>query len=53
MVCNFNLYVLLLSAVLIKESESKWNLVWNDEFDNSTLDTDKWQIENETSPCHG
>jgi len=39
--------------VLIEKSESKFNLEWNDEFDSSTLDTDKWEIENESNQCHG
>jgi len=53
MICKLFLHVLLLGAILIEESESKWNLVWNDEFNYQTLDTDKWEIENESNPCHG
>jgi len=39
--------------VLIEKSELKLNLEWNDEFNSSILDTDKWEIENESNPCHG
>jgi len=53
MICKFNLYVLILGVILIKKSESKLNLEWNDEFNSSTLDTDKWKIENALSSCHG
>jgi len=53
MVCKFNRYVLWLSIILIEKSESKLNLEWNDEFNSSALDTDKWEIENESGSCHG
>jgi len=53
MFCKFCLHVFLLGVISIEESESKWNLLWNDEFNNQTLDMDKWEIENESKSCHG
>jgi hypothetical protein len=34
---------------------SEWVLIWNDEFDNETVDTNKWEIEDERErkECHG
>ncbi len=43
----------ILIVLLVKESYGGWNLIWNDEFDNQTLDTEKWEVENELDTCHG
>jgi len=43
----------LFIILLLKGSEAKWNLGWFDDFDDQTLDTEKWEIENESNPCHG
>jgi hypothetical protein len=32
---------------------SKWVLKWEDEFDNEAIDTNKWEIENESGQCNG
>jgi hypothetical protein len=32
---------------------SEWVLKWNDEFDNKTIDANKWDIENELQWCNG
>jgi hypothetical protein len=32
---------------------SNWVLKWEDEFDNKVIDTNKWEIENESGVCEG
>jgi hypothetical protein len=37
----------------VRKSQSGWDLIWNEEFIETIIDTDKWQIENELVSCHG
>jgi hypothetical protein len=39
--------------ICIRESQSEWNLIWNEEFDSEIIDSNKWEIENETVSCEG
>lgn len=34
-------------------TNEEWKLVWNDEFNESSLNTQKWELENESNGCHG
>jgi beta-glucanase (GH16 family) len=45
------LYVVI--VILVRQSMSEWVLEWEDEFDNKAIDTNKWEIENESDPCNG
>ncbi len=45
--------LVLLFMIFIRESQSGWNLTWNEEFDSEIIDSNKWEIENESNPCHG
>jgi hypothetical protein len=40
-------------VILVRQSMSNWILKWEDEFDNETIDTNKWEIENESGHCKG
>ncbi len=40
-------------VILVRQSMSKWVLKWEDEFDNEAIDTNKWEIENESGQCNG
>jgi hypothetical protein len=40
-------------VILVRQSMSKWVLKWNDEFDDETIDTNKWDVENESGQCQG
>jgi hypothetical protein len=40
-------------VILVRQSMSNWVLKWEDEFDNETVDTNKWEIENESGHCKG
>ncbi len=40
-------------VILVRQSMSNWVLKWEDEFDNETVDTNKWEIENELGHCKG
>ncbi len=42
-----------IANVIIILSMSKWVLKWEDEFDNKAIDTNKWEIENESGQCNG
>jgi hypothetical protein len=39
--------------IFIRESQSGWNLMWNEEFDSEIIDSNKWEIENELNSCQG
>jgi len=43
----------LFVIVLVRESQSGWHLVWNEEFGDEIIDTNKCEIENEIDSCHG
>ncbi len=43
----------LFVIILVRESQSGWDLIWNEEFDDKIIDTNKWEIENELNSCHG
>jgi hypothetical protein len=43
----------ILTIVFIRESQSEWKLIWNEEFDSEIIDSNKWQIENELNSCEG
>jgi hypothetical protein len=43
----------LIFIIFVRESESGWRLTWNEEFDDETIDLNKWEIENELNSCHG
>jgi hypothetical protein len=45
--------LVLFLIVLVRESQSVWNLIWFDEFDDKNIDTNKWEIEDELNSCHG
>jgi hypothetical protein len=45
--------LVLFFIVLVRESQSGWDLIWNEEFGHKTIDTKKWKIENELISCHG
>ncbi len=47
------LVLFVVIVILVRQSISEWVLKWNDEFDNETIDTNKWEIENESDPCQG
>jgi hypothetical protein len=36
----------LLVIILVRESQSGWDLIWNEEFDDKIIDTNKWKIYN-------
>jgi hypothetical protein len=40
-------------VILVRQSTSNWVLKWEDEFDSETMDTNKWEIENESEQCNG
>ena len=50
---NVKIYILLYICIWytfvnpLISYESHWKLVWRDEFDNSVLDTDNWEVVNE------
>jgi hypothetical protein len=35
---------LLFVIILVRESQSGWDLVWNEEFDGKIINTNKWEI---------
>ena len=43
----------LLLILLINISKADWDLVFNDEFNNKTIDLNKWNIDNEEISCNG
>jgi hypothetical protein len=43
----------LFFIIFMRETESGWNLIWNEEFNNETIDANKWEVENESDRCHG
>lgn len=45
--------LVLFLIVVVRESQSGWHLIWFDEFSDKIIDTNKWEIENESGPCHG
>ncbi len=47
------LVLFVVIVILVRESMSEWVLKWFDEFDNETIDTNKWKIENESEQCNG
>jgi hypothetical protein len=46
-------FLVLFVVILVRESMSEWVLKWFDEFGNETIDTNKWEIENESEQCNG
>ena len=48
-----SLVLFVVIVILVRQSISKWVLEWNDEFDDEEIDTNKWEIENESGQCHG
>ena len=46
-------YSLLFIILNINGSKADWSLAFNDEFNGKTLDTNKWEAENENTSCHG
>jgi hypothetical protein len=47
------LVLFVVIVILVRQSMSKWVLKWEDEFDNEAIDTNKWEIENESGQCKG
>ncbi len=47
------LVLFVVIVILVRQSMSKWDLKWNDEFDNETIDINKWEIENKWRLCKG
>jgi beta-glucanase (GH16 family) len=47
------LLLFVVIVILVRQSKSEWVLKWNDEFDDEVIDTNKWEIENESGQCHG
>jgi hypothetical protein len=47
------LVLFVVIVILVKQSMSEWVLKWNDEFDDDVIDTNKWEIENESGQCYG
>ncbi len=47
------LVLFVVIVILVRQSKSEWVLKWKDEFDNETIDTNKWEIENESGQCNG
>ncbi len=47
------LVLFVVIVILVRQSMSEWVLKWNDEFDNKTIDANKWDIENELQWCNG
>jgi hypothetical protein len=45
--------LVLFVIIVVRESQSDWRLIWNEEFDDEIIDTNKWEIEDELNPCHG
>ncbi len=43
----------ILTIVFIRESQSEWKLIWNEEFDSEIIDSNEWEIENELNSCEG
>ncbi len=45
--------LVLFLIIFVRRSQSGWDLIWNEEFNQTTIDTNKWEIENELVSCHG
>jgi len=45
--------LVLFVIILVKESQSGWDLIWNEEFGDKIINTNKWEIEDELNSCHG
>jgi hypothetical protein len=47
------LVLFVVIVILVRQSMSKWVLKWGDEFDDELINTNKWEIENESGQCNG
>jgi hypothetical protein len=45
--------LVLFLIVVVRESQSGWDLIWNEEFGDKIIDTNKWETENELDLCYG
>jgi hypothetical protein len=45
--------LVLFVIILVKESQSGWDLIWNEEFGDKIIDTNKWEIMTEVDPING
>jgi hypothetical protein len=45
--------LVLILVIFVRESQSGWKLIWNEEFNGAIIDTNKWEIENESHSCYG
>jgi hypothetical protein len=50
--CQLISMLMLMHNALVKSDESKWKLVWNDEFNSDRIDINKWYVDDDKS-CNG
>ena len=46
-------YFMVFTITAISQHNCDWKLVFNDEFDNNSIDSQKWEVVNEDKYCTG